>query len=113
MSSFAWYSTIGCVLASSGLVVMLLAADRFRRLVALNVAASGTLVVLLAVAGRSVEPDPVPHALALTGIVITVAFTGLGVVLARRIDELEDDDDDNCGDGERADRPSGDEERDQ
>lgn len=87
MSSFAWYSTVGSVLVASGLVVMLLAADRFRRLVALNVAASGTLVVLLAVAGRAEEPDPVPHALALTGIVITVAFTGLGVVLARRIDE--------------------------
>lgn len=101
MSSFAWYSAIGCVLVALGLVVMLLATDRFRRLVALNVAASGTLVVLLAVAGRSVDPDPVPHALALTGIVITVAFTGLGVVLARRIDELDRQDDDH----ERADRP--------
>lgn len=116
MSSFAWYSTIGCVLAALGLVVMLLAADRFRRLVALNVAASGTLVVLLAVAGRSVDPDPVPHALALTGIVITVAFTGLGVVLARRIDELDeqdDDHDDEPGSHQRADHPSGDGGRDQ
>lgn len=113
MSSFAWYSAIGCVLVALGLVVMLLAADRFRRLVALNVAASGTLVVLLAVAGRSVDPDPVPHALALTGIVITVAFTGLGVVLARRIDELDaqndgHDDDDGPDSREQADHRSGD-----
>lgn len=113
MSPFAWYSAIGCVLVALGLVVMLLAADRFRRLVALNVAASGTLVVLLAVAGRSVDPDPVPHALALTGIVITVAFTGLGVVLARRIDELDAqddgrDDDDGPDSREQADHRSGD-----
>lgn len=87
MTTFAWYSAVGAALVALGLPVMLLAADRIRRLVALNVAAAGTLVVLLAVAGRAEEPDPVPHALALTGIVITVAFTGLGVVLARRIDD--------------------------
>ena len=46
-------------------------------------------------------PDPVLHALALTGIVITVAFTGFGVVLARRIDEAESADDDRAGSGTR------------
>lgn len=91
MTVFAWYSTVGAVLFALGLVTMLLAADRFRRLVALNIAAAGSLVMLLAVAGRGDEPDPVLHALALTGIVITVAFTGFGVVLARRIDESEAD----------------------
>lgn len=91
MTVFAWYSLVGAVLFTLGLVTMLLAADRFRRLVALNIAAAGSLVLLLAVAGRGDEPDPVLHALALTGIVITVAFTGFGVVLARRIDETETD----------------------
>lgn len=89
MSPLVWYSAVGAALVALGLVPMLLVADPFRRLVSLGVAASGTLVVLLAVAGRDPGPDPVLHALALTGIVITVAFTGLGVVLARRIDELE------------------------
>lgn len=89
MTTLAWYSAIGAALLAPGLVTMLLAADRFRRLVALNVAATGALVILLAVAGRDEAPDPVLHALALTGIVITVAFTGFGVVLARRIDEAD------------------------
>lgn len=89
MTALAWYSSVGATLFAMGLVTILVAADRVRRLVALNVAAAGTLVILLAVAGRGEEPDPVLHALALTGIVITVAFTGFGVLLARRIDEHE------------------------
>jgi multicomponent Na+:H+ antiporter subunit C len=30
-------------------------------------------------------PDPVPHALAITGIVVAVAATALGLVLIRRV----------------------------
>lgn len=89
MTALAWYSAVGATLFALGLVTMLVAADRFRRVVALNVAAAGTLVILLAVAGRGADADPVLHVLALTGIVITVAFTGFGVVLARRIDDAE------------------------
>ena len=101
MTTLAWYTAVGAALLALGLVTMLVAADRFRRLVALNVAAAGSLVILLAVAGRAPAPDPVLHALALTGIVITVAFTGFGVVLARRIDEAESADDDRAGSGTR------------
>lgn len=89
MTTLAWYAAVGAALLALGLVTMLVAADRFRRLVALNVAAAGSLVTLLSVAGREESADPVLQALALTGIVITVAFTGFGVVLARRIDDDE------------------------
>ena len=68
MTTLAWYTAVGAALLALGLVTMLVAADRFRRLVALNVAAAGSLVILLAVAGRDPAPDPVLHALALTGI---------------------------------------------
>jgi multicomponent Na+:H+ antiporter subunit C len=104
VTTLAWFSAIGAALFALGLVTMLLAADRFRRLVALNVSAAGSLVILLAVAGRGETADPVLHALALTGIVITVAFTGFGVVLARRIDEAEAAD----ADAETTDDPAGD-----
>ena len=112
MTTLTWYSVIGAVLFALGLVTMLLAADRFRRLVALNVAATGSLVILLAVAGRDDAADPVLHALALTGIVITVAFTGFGVVLARRIDEADaegasDEVDDEHSDSAHAPTPGG------
>lgn len=49
-------------------------------------AGSGGLLALVALAARTDEPDPVPHALALTGIVITVAVTGVGLAVVRRLE---------------------------
>lgn len=92
MTVTEWYLWVGSALVVLGLGPTLLGADRIRRLVALNVTSSGTLVILLAVAGRTDPPDPVLHALALTSIVITVAMTGFGIVLTRRIDELDEED---------------------
>ena len=57
-----------------------------RKLVALNLFGSGVFLLYVAVAARvGVERlDPVPHAMVLTGIVISVSATALGLVLARR-----------------------------
>lgn len=97
MTVTEWYLWVGSALVVLGLGPTLLGADRIRRLVALNVTSSGTLVILLAVAGRTDPPDPVLHALALTSIVITVAMTGFGIVLTRRIDELDEEDEEGGG----------------
>src|SRR5690625_4669625 len=43
-------------------------------------------MVLVLVAAHSEPPDSVLHALALTGIVITVSVTGLALVIVRRIE---------------------------
>jgi multicomponent Na+:H+ antiporter subunit C len=65
--------------------------------VAANVVGAGIFLLLVALARRAGDaPDPVPHALVLTGIVVAVSFTGLGVLLAARLD---DDDGDEPGDG--------------
>lgn len=86
MSRADLYLVVAAVIAALGMVRMLTTGDLLRRLIALNVASGGTLMVLLAFAARSGSPDPVPHALALTGIVITVSLTGLALVLIRRIE---------------------------
>lgn len=91
MSSVEWYLLIGAVLTGLGAVRVLTASDLVVRLVALNIAGGGGLLVLVAMAARTQVPDAVPHALALTGIVITVAVTGVGLALVRRIEEREDD----------------------
>lgn len=101
MTVTEWYLWVGSALVVLGLGPALLGADRIRRLVALNVMSAGTLVILLAVAGRTDPPDPVLHALALTSIVITVAMTGLGVVLTRRLDELDTRDEGTGDEGRR------------
>lgn len=76
----------GCALVALGLAGMLLAPALLRRLLAFNVMGSGVFLVLLALrpAGASGVADPVAQVLVLTGIVIAIASTALGVVLARR-----------------------------
>ncbi len=86
MSDVQWFLLVGAFLLSLGTVRLLTARDLVVRLVALNVAGGGGLLTLVALAARTDEPDPVPHALALTGIVITVAVTGVGLALVRRVE---------------------------
>lgn len=86
MSAVSWLLLVAAVLFSLGTVRVLTARDLVVRLIALNVAGSGGLLALVALAARTDEPDPVPHALALTGIVITVAVTGVGLAVVRRLE---------------------------
>lgn len=91
MSTVGWLLLVGAALFSLGTVRLLTAHDLIVRLLALNVAGSGGLLALVALAARTDDPDPVPHALALTGIVITVAVTGVGLAVVRRLESGEDD----------------------
>ena len=81
-----FYVVLGIVLAVAGMVRMLLVQDLMARLVAMNVVGVGSLLILLALAARSDPLDPVLSALVITGLVITVAFTGVGAILIRRIE---------------------------
>lgn len=87
MSDVHWYLLVGAALVALGTVRLLTARDPVLRLVALNVAGAGGLLALVAMATRTTEPDPVPHALALTGIVVTVAVTAVGLALVRRTED--------------------------
>lgn len=88
MSRPEWFLLLGVALAVLGAARLLLTYDLLRRVLAMNVASGGVLMVLVAVGygAGSAEPDPVPHALVLTGIVITVSVTALAVGLVRRIE---------------------------
>lgn len=81
-----FYVILGTVLVVAGMMRMLLVQDLVARLVAMNVVGVGSLLILLALAARSDPLDPVLSALVITGLVITVAFTGVGAVLIRRIE---------------------------
>lgn len=79
-----WTLWLAAVLSALGLGRLLTTEEPIARLVALNVTGAGTLLVLVGLSTRTGPPDAVPQALALTGIVITVAVTGVALVLAVR-----------------------------
>lgn len=86
MSAALLYLFLGTVVAVAGAVRMLVVRDLTARLIAMNVVGIGSLLILLALGARNDPTDPVLSALVITGLVITVAFTGFGAVLIRRIE---------------------------
>jgi multicomponent Na+:H+ antiporter subunit C len=87
MSAGLLYAATGALLFCGGLFGFLLHAHLVRKILALNVTGSGVFLALVGLAQRIPEraPDPVPHALVLTGIVIAVSATALALLLVRRL----------------------------
>lgn len=95
MNSALLYALLGAAIFALALYQLVVAADLLRRIVAVNLLGTGIFVILVAVAYRgSKAPDPVPHALVLTGIVVAVSATGLALALARRIHQTSSQPDD-------------------
>jgi len=90
------YGLLGIVLASLGLHAVILQTDTLRRVLAINILGVGVFLVFIATAynGPDAAPDPVPHALVLTGIVVAVAATALALALRLRLESSAEDGDD-------------------
>jgi multicomponent Na+:H+ antiporter subunit C len=86
------YAMTGCVIVALGLRTALLHSLLLHRLIGINVMGAGVFLVLITVAyrGPGIAPDPVPHALVLTGIVVAVSATALALALARRLTAEQD-----------------------
>lgn len=86
MSVVQAYTVTGMLLFAIGLYGVFFTAHILRRLMALNIMAVGVFLVLVALAQRDAapQPDPVPHAMLLTGIVVAISATAFAVGLARR-----------------------------
>lgn len=93
MTMAAWYLLLGIIVVITGALRLLMVQDLVARLIALNVTGAGSLMVLMALASRSDPIDPVLSALVITGLVITAAFTSVGAVLIRRLEDHPDIDD--------------------
>ena len=81
------YGLAGCLIVGIGLRSVLLGSSLLKRVLAINVMGTGVFMLLIATAyrGSDISPDPVPHALVLTGIVVAVSATALALALARRL----------------------------
>jgi len=88
------YGLTACLIVALGLRTALLHPSLLQRVIGINVMGSGVFLLLIAVAyrGPGMPPDPVPHALVLTGIVVAVSATALALALARRLNAEQSND---------------------
>ncbi|MFP3943273.1 MAG: NADH-quinone oxidoreductase subunit K [Alphaproteobacteria bacterium] len=79
------YTAIAVALFGLGLGALTLSVRPLKKLLGANVMGLGVFALLIVTAhGPEAQADPVPHALVITGIVVAVSSTGLGLVLIRR-----------------------------
>ena len=85
------YALTGIGLFTLGLRGALLRRSLLGRVIAINVCGAGVFMLLVAIAyrGPGQDPDALPHALVLTGIVVAVSATALALALGRRLRESE------------------------
>lgn len=79
------FAAAGALLFALGAAGVVLSAHGLRRILAFNVMGSGAFLVLVGLAQRGGEADPVPQAMVLTGIVVAVGATALALALLRRL----------------------------
>ncbi|MFN2309026.1 MAG: NADH-quinone oxidoreductase subunit K [Gammaproteobacteria bacterium] len=87
MTAFHVYGFGAAALIGIGVIGLMVRTHVLRKLMALNIVGGGVFMLFIALAQRSTVDgvDPVPHALVLTGIVVTVSATALAVALIRRL----------------------------
>lgn len=86
MSHVFFYALIGVGLFILGLYALIAYAHLLRKILAINVMGSGVFLLLVALAARTRSvPDPVPHAMVITGIVVAVSATALALALMLRL----------------------------
>ncbi len=87
MSSAVLYALVGVGLFALGLHAMVVHPHLLRKILAINVMASGTFLVFISLAKRTPGGlmDPVPQAMVITGIVVAIAATALALALMLRL----------------------------
>ena len=87
MTTPVLYALVGVALFCMALYAVIASEHALRRIIAVNVMCSGVFLVLVALARRAPGPlpDPVPHAMVITGIVVAVSATALAIVLVNRL----------------------------
>jgi multicomponent Na+:H+ antiporter subunit C len=86
MSGGALFAFTGVGLLVIGIHALVLRAHLIRKVLAVNIMASGISLLLVGSGARVAgDPDPVPQAMVITGIVVAVAATALALALLLRI----------------------------
>lgn len=85
--SFLIFEITAILLFCLGLHSLFTRRHLLRKIMGMNIMAGGVFLLLISVAQPSGEQlaDPVPQAMVLTGIVISISATGFALALTRRI----------------------------
>lgn len=76
------YALTGTALFVSGIAGVILQDHLLRKILAFNIMGSGAFLALVGLGQRDGVADPVPQAMVLTGIVVSIAATALALALA-------------------------------
>jgi len=79
------YALAGAAFIGIGLYGLFTRSHLILKIIAINIMSAGIFMMLIAQAARATPPDPVPHAMVLTGIVVAVAATALALTLTLRV----------------------------
>ncbi len=80
------YALSGIGLFVLGLYGVIIHAHLMRKILAINIIGSGISLLLVALAERTTgNPDAVPHAMVITGIVVAVSATALALTLMLKL----------------------------
>ena len=86
MTRSLFFSLIAVALFFIGFYGLLIPSHPIRRLLAINIMSSSLFMLLVALAWRTEgAPDPIPHALVLTGLVISISATAFGLALVKQL----------------------------
>jgi len=81
MNMLQLYAMVGVAVFLLALHGLMMSTDAIRRLIAVNLMGAGTFIVMVALAGRVSPPDPVLHALVVTGLVVAISATAFALRL--------------------------------
>ena len=81
------YMLAGAALFAIGFFGIIGRTHLLKKILAVNIMGNGVFIVFIATAARTAGAvaDPIPHAMVLTGIVVSVCATGLALALADRV----------------------------
>ena len=87
------YVLAGVLLFTIGLWGTWLHRHYVRKIISLNIMGAGVFLILITLGyrGTDLPPDPLLHALVLTGIVVAVSATALALVIIRRLEDSRDE----------------------
>lgn len=99
MDAATLFGLAGAALVAAGTYGLVVRVHLLRRLVCFNMVGSGIFLWFGGLATRAGRIDPVPQAMIITGIVVALAATALGLALVVRLHQARPPEEGDAGDG--------------